>query len=144
MSDINERTATELFQIIDIMPQDYKSKIPTDFMKLINNKKKSETKKINLDNINVNNLSEDTKSYLAYIYLNYLLNDQEKENYKRILKENQKRYEQKVDISNILEKRNIEIENKYKNNDTALTVVKEKNFIEKIFDKIRNLLKRLH
>ncbi len=144
MSDINERTATELFQIIDIMPLDYKSKIPNDFMKLINNKKKSVTEKINIDDINTNNLSEDTKSYLAYIYLNYLLNDQEKENYRRILKENQERYEQKVDISNILEKRNIEIENKYKNNDTSLTVVKEKNFIEKIFDKIKNLLKRLH
>lgn len=143
MENISERTATELFQIIYVMPKNYIKKIPVDFIDLLNKKKSKNWRVINnVNNINVNNLNEDTKKYLAYIYLNYILEDEEKENYKNLLKENQERYEKKVDISNIFAQRNLEFEKSSKN--TALAEVKEKNFFEKILEKIKSLLKKLH
>ena len=145
MENISEKTATELFQIIYLMPKNNIKKIPIDFINLLHKKKSNNWEVIdNANNINVNNLNEDTKEYLAYIYLNYILEDEEKENYKRLLKENQEKYEKKVDISNIFAKKNLETDERLQqaNKNSALVIVK-KNFFEKILEKIKKIIKNL-
>lgn len=144
MENISEKTATELFQIICLMPKNNINKIPIDFINYLDKKKTHNWKNIdNVNDINVNNLNDDTKEYLAYIYLNYILEDEEKENYKKLLKENQKIYEDKVNISNIFSKRNVETYEKIQEN-TSLVKVKEKNFFEKMLEKIKNIIKKIH
>ena len=110
MENLSERTATELFELIYLMPKEKISRIPAEFLELLHEKKAKIWRVFSSpDEVNVKNLSEETKNYLAYIYLNYILDGEEKESYKEILNENEKIYQEKIaykyDISKKLKKR---------------------------------------
>ena len=97
MENLNERTATELFELIYLMPKEKISRIPAEFLELLHEKKAKIWRVFSSpDEVNIKNLSEETKSYLAYIYLNYILDGEEKETYKEILNENEKKYQEKI------------------------------------------------
>ena len=96
------------------------------------------------DEVNVKNLSSETKNYLAYIYLNYILDGNEKESYKEILEENEKRYQEKVsekyDISKKLAKKANKLKNK---KEVSIAIKKEESILSKFIIKIKSLFKKL-
>lgn len=91
--------------------------------------------------------NENTKKYISYIYLKYINNSIEE---KKILlnkyEENEKKYQINLrekynpedlfkNKQTIMEKQNIEL--------TSMVEYKEKNLLKKIFDKIKNLFKKI-
>ena len=144
MENLSERTATELFELMHLMPKEKISKIPSEFLDLLHKEKSNSWKIYNSpDEISVKGLSDDTKNYLAYIYLNYILDDEEKKNYKIILEENDKKFKEenskKFDVSNkINNKKSKTIEKNSKD-----LVVKEESSLKNLFQKLKGLIKRL-
>ena len=150
MENLNERTATELFELIYLMPKEKIRKIPAEFLELLHEKKAKIWRVFSSpDEVNVKNLSEETKNYLSYIYLNYILDGEEKESYKEILNENEKIYQEKnadqYDISKKLKAKERKKQNKKEENreNLKMTVKEEKNILTKILEKIKNFFKRL-
>ena len=93
---LGQKVATELFQIIYLMPKEDIKKVPTYFLELLHKEKQKRWKAPSgTYEINLRSISEDTKRYLAYLYLNYILEDNEKESYKSILESNEKRNKEK-------------------------------------------------
>lgn len=162
MNKISSRAATQLYEIILLLPNDSKSKIPLSIMSVLENRK-IDTKEINIksaEHINDVALLDETKKYLSYIFLNYLANDDEKKEFNHILDENEARHQvflrNKYDIANIFgveekNKYNLEIENlavenieldRKINENNKLVEVKEKNWFSKILDRIRKIIKK--
>lgn len=80
MNKMSSKAATQLYEIILLLPDESKSKIPLSVMNLLEFKK-LDTEEINIKNINDINdaeLLDETKKYLSYILLRYLANEEEK------------------------------------------------------------------
>ena len=142
MDKIDERTATELFELIYLMPRKDISKIPSEFLEFLHKKKSNNWYTINnSDEIKINNLSKETINYLSYIYLNYILEENDKDVYKNILEENEKNYQENIskeyDISSKLKGKHI------KNENIKDLTVKKNNFFKNMIEKIKSLFKRL-
>ena len=144
MYNMSPQSAKEIEEILYFFPQEYLNKIPKEEVKYISSiKDNSYVSNIkSIEDINITNLSEDTKEYLGYIFLNYIATAQEKEEYLRILKDNQEKYQkelaEKYDINKVFDKRKISIENYNKNVVTDKAIIKyEENFIQKIINKIK-------
>ena len=93
-------------------------------------------------------LQKKSRILLAFIYLNYMCDENEKKNYEQKLKENEDFFQ-----AQLIEKYNTE--NLFRNNRTTKNIVKdikqistsmveykENNFFQKIFDKIKHLFKK--
>lgn len=86
---------SETLDILSHMDEIYIYKIPAKFREFLE-KNKSNIYKPNLDHskkINEMNLKNKTKDILAIIYLNYWCNSQEKNEYVKILNNNEKRHQ---------------------------------------------------
>lgn len=80
MNKISSKAAKQLYEIILLLPDDRKSKIPLSIMNLLE-LKKLDTEEINIKSIrdiNDAELLDETKKYLSYILLRYLANEEEK------------------------------------------------------------------
>lgn len=143
---------TEVIDILKYMDKSYVEKIPKKFMQYME-ENKSKTYIPNIDHTKSFEeavLKEETKNILATIYLNYWCNPEEKEEYKRTLEENEKKYyqemQEKYNPDNLF-KNEIKNEKKIetqKNNtvnniqNTEMIEYKE-SFFKKIFNRIREL-----
>ena len=85
----------------------------------------------------------------AYAELLSILSEEEKERINNILKNNEDKYQaelrEKYNPDNLFKKQKSEIlnlENNTITEETAIIEYKEKNFLQKIFDKIKHLFKR--
>ena len=108
---------------------------------------KSTTYKPNLDHskpLNEMELKEKTKDLITMIYLNYLCNDNEKKTMINTLINNEKNYQlelrKKYNTDNIFKNRKKEIV--VKEETQALVKYNKKTFLQRFFDKIKNLFKR--
>lgn len=106
---------------------------------------KSETYKPSLDHskpINEMDLKKKTKSLIAMIYLNYLCDEEEKNNLNSILKSNEEKYQkelrEKYNPDNIFKKNNQEAEEKIVEDNAQIKVYKEPLF-KRIINKIKNI-----
>lgn len=158
MNKISSRAATQLYEIILLLPDDNKAKIPLSIIKLLENKKIN-TDEVNIksaEHINNNAILDETKKYLAYIFLKYLANDEEKNEFNHILDENEARHQvflrNKYDIANIfgVEKENKEDEFAEKlevsqiniDENNKLIKIEEKRWWDKMLEKIKYIIKK--
>ncbi len=137
MSTIEPRVANEMLKIIDLLSPEKQSEIPDDF-KDIFKKYKDDSVSINVNSINdVNNdkLDPQTKNYLAFMFLKYLADDDEREELKQVLKENEE-YIQKV------AKEKYNPDDVFKDNvENQIQTIESFNWWNKILNKIRSLFK---
>lgn len=109
----------QVSSVIKKLTPELQAKIPDKFMELIESNKSDECLE--------NEILPETKAIMSLIYRDYLCD----ENLKSYLKEND---EKEIKQSNSLfEDNKIEI----KQNNVALTVIKEKNFLQKFLEKIK-------
>ena len=109
----------QVSSIIKKLTPELQAKIPDKFIELIESNKSDECLE--------NEILPETKAIMSLIYRDYLCD----ENLKNYLKDND---EKEIEQSNSLFENN-EIE--VRQNNVALTVIKEKNFIQKFIEKIQ-------
>lgn len=140
----------EIYDILQNTEDELVSKIPINFIDFIKSNMNSNYKTtINLYiDIDKQPLSQQTTALLALIYRSYWATNTEKQEFaikdknEFIEKEKRKKEEYKgKDIYNIFaETDNINVNKTSVNND--LVVIKEKNFIKKLFNKILSIFKK--
>lgn len=145
MVDYNKRLVEVSVILNHLTKSDY-NKIPSEVIDTIEKNKDKEytwsydeTKDLKDQNVN-----RDTIAIVSYINMCYLLNEKQKKYVQEILKENQ------IKIEEIKEKKyNSDSLFKNKTKKTAINKAnvslieyKEKNFIQRIFDKIKNSIRK--
>ena len=139
---------SETLDILNHMENTYTEKLPKKFREFLE-KNKSVDYIPSLDHskkINEMNLKEKTKDILAIIYMNYWCTPEQKEDYQKVLNENEKRYQEK-------QKEKYTLDNVFKNkkqrfikdkeDDTQVSMIEHKeSFISKIVKKIKSIFKR--
>ena len=136
---ISSEVYEEVYEVLFYMDRNIISQIPFQIIKKIDEKrnKNYKTKIEKSDLFNLNNLSKEAVDMLLWIDVNYCKSIQEKENLKK------KYYEKNVKSANEIflnskEKNEKEI---LKEEKLELEVVEE-NFIKRIIDKIKYIIKR--
>ena len=135
----------EVLEILQYSEDNIIEKIPKKLIEFWQ-RNKSTTYKPNLDHsksINEMDLKKKTKSIISMIYLNYLCDDEEKNNIKLILKDNEEKYQQelreKYNPDNIFKKHN---QKQAVTENVVATNVAIVEYREPIFKKIINIIKR--
>ena len=135
----------EVLEILQYSDDNIIEKIPKKLIEFWQ-RNKSTTYKPNLDHsksINEMDLKKKTKSIISMIYLNYLCNDEEKNNIKLILKDNEEKYQQelgeKYNPDNIFKKYN---QKQKVTENVVATNMAMGEYKETIFKKIINIIKR--
>lgn len=149
MEESFKDSLSEVYLVIQNSDIDIIKKIPDNFLNFIKDNMNKDNIKTNTQNINLKNIiSEDAKTILSLIYRDYLVSDEERnallneEQIKRI------KYEQllreKYNPDNLFKNSKVKtqnLENTTITEQTSIIEYKEKNFIQKMFDKIINLFK---
>ncbi len=148
-SDIS-KALMEVSTILSFLDDDYKNKIPQKIIDFIENEK-DETYIPNIKSdmpLEDQNLLEDTINILALLKLDYLCSDEgEKQELLDILQQNEEKYQEtlreKYNPDNIF-KVNTDKTSCIDTNETenSLVIIKEKNFIKRLFEKIKKLFKK--
>lgn len=135
----------EVYIILNSIKLEYRSKIPRNLMKFIDeNRQKEYLKEIDISkDLKDQKLKEKTISILAIIYYYYLTKDEkEKKELYETFCINDKKIKEKYDIEKIFdkkrEKNNLNVE---KNDEVALTKYKDEKILKKIINKLKKLLK---
>ena len=148
---INTRQAySEIDEFLSLLTEEQINKIP---LKLREFFKEEKDKKIQRRHrwlpIKDQNLKSETLAIIAMLNLQYWCEDeQEKERLKKVYAQNEKTYQEDLQIKfnpdNIFKNRQ-NISSDFNNTDTKTTAMiefKEKNFLQKILDKIKKLFNR--
>jgi len=139
------KSAIQINTILSFLPQDRKEKIPENVWNKIKDKSDNfiDTNIKEPQDIKEKNILPETKKYLSFIFLNYLSTKEEREEYIKIIKNNEEIYQkllsEKYNKDNIFKKAKtpVNIENKQIN----LPAKIEKNFFKIILNKIKSLFK---
>lgn len=132
----NERCLyKDTYIIINMMGNDLKNRINPKFIEFLKENQDNEYESCINEKLPLKKqeLREEIKLMLSIIYINYLCESSEREN---ILKEednNIKKYNENI-YGNIFKKKK---ENRYEDSNMQLVVVKEKNIIQKMINKIK-------
>lgn len=139
---------SEVAQVINLMPSNLANKIPLGFKQIIQTEK-SKTYIPNItEPIEQCNLRTETTIILAVIYRDFLCSKQERENLlsrdSKQLAEFEKELREKYNPDNIFKNRNTTQYSQEEHQAEQMAVVeyKEKNFLQKLFDKIKHIFKR--
>lgn len=134
---------SEVLDIINNMEDIYREKISTKFMEfLVKNQNENYMNHMNPNpEINEQIKGKKTKEILAIIAYNYWYNEEQREEYKKRLKENEEIHQQELrklyDTDNLF-KRNRESED---TNNMQIMVVQKKKWYQKIFEKIKGIFR---
>lgn len=140
---------TEVLAILDYTEVEAVNKISKKFLKFLeeNSLKTYNPKFDTSKSINELNLNPKTEALLGIIYLNYWANGEEREAFKKKLKENEIRYQEtlkeKFSTENMFQKNTENIVNHEENikvQETNLTEIKKETLIQKIINKIKKFL----
>lgn len=145
MDRMTKTAACQLYEIVEMLPSEEKNKIPENIISLIDERKERYIKSDEYISIEDINLTDETKKYLGYIFLNYLANEDEKTEYRNIISENENRYQ-----NNLKEKYNIDKMFSKKESKSAenreikaeMIVVENLKWWDKIIAKIKKLFKK--
>ena len=148
ISENTRQTYTEIDNFIELLDEYNKNKIPIKLRELF----KIEKDKHYIKNINPNkpideqNLKEETLALIAMLNLQYWCEDEkEKARLKQVYLNNEKKYQEglieKYNPDDIFKKKK-EKKKENKLEETAITVVQEEKWYQKIFNIIRRLFKR--
>lgn len=144
MKEIYREAFSEVEQIINLMPENLSNKIPLRLKKIISSEKsKTYNPKIQ-EPFEDCKIMDETSIVLAVIYRDFLCAEEERNNLKirdaEKLKEYEEELKEKYNPDNIFNnKSTYSTNNNVSSQENALIVIKEKNFLQKIFDKIKNL-----
>lgn len=136
---------SEVLDIINNMEDIYREKISTKFMEfLVKNQNENYMNHMN-PNLEINEQikGKKTKEILAIIAYNYWYNEEQREEYKKRLKENEEAHQQelrKLYDTNNLFKGNRESED---TNNMQIMVVQKKKWYQKIFEKIKGIFREM-
>lgn len=140
------KTYSEINCLLDYFPESYIEKLPCELLKLIRNNCSSKyfIKIDPTESIDKQNISNETKNMLVVLKYNYWSSEDEQNQIKEKLQENEKIYlkeqREKYNTDNLF----ITRQNKGINGNEetkALVEYKERNFIQRIFDKIKSIFK---
>lgn len=143
--------AVEFNCILDNLSQDVLNKIPIKFIDFMKNIA-STTYKFEYDitkKLNEQNLKPETRGLISLVYSDYICDNKEKEEYinkcQNYLKIKEEVAREKYNSNNLFKKQNVETQN-YENNiiteEKSIIEYKEKNLLQKIFDKIKQLFRK--
>ena len=147
MSDKINKAYSEVYEILQLLDDEFISKLPKKFIEFIEKEKDNEY----ITNINPQipleeqNLLADTVNILAMLKLDYWSTEDEKQELLSILNQNEKEYQaelnEKYNPDNIFKNRQSIKQNKNAE-ETSLVPIKEKNFILKLFEMIKNMFQK--
>lgn len=132
----DEKICVELVTLFETQ-KEFIGKIPEDILQPIYNKASQSQYKFNNNGDILNEVSKETFSIYVFLYVNYIANSKEKEEIKKLLKENEykkkKILSQKYNVDEIFKNKN----KCYKKTESTQTqnklmVIKENNIINKI------------
>ena len=138
---------SEVEQILNLMPTSLSNKIPTRFKNIISLEKSKEYIPKISEPFEECELKEETTIILSVIYRDFLCSKEEKEKLlerdKNKLLEFEQGLREKYNPDNVFKNKGLSSENIQDNisTETALVEYKEKNFIQKLFDKIKHLFR---
>lgn len=145
-----DRQATmysEVYSILNMLGQNYKSSIPKQILNLVENKRfKEYTPKYSVSiPLWKQNISKDATEFICMLHYNYWIkNEDEKKEIDNILTTNQKKKDEYLKIKynpdNIFKKQNSNIE---KSEETALVQIEEENWKNKIIKFFNKLLQKI-
>ena len=146
MEKAYEEAFAEVDEIFKTMPVDILSKIPIKFRQIISENKAKDYKVEIKEDFQEEDLKEETVILLGLIYRDFLASPEEREELqkrdaeelKHIEEEMQKQY----DMENIFQKRKVKKVAEEEQISTDLTLYKEPNFVQKIFNLFKGLFKK--
>lgn len=144
MNEISVQSATQLNKILSFLTQEDKQKIPADMIRILEKKADTiDTKIRKISDIDEENILPETRKYLAYIFLNYLATEEEKQEYSIILKNNERQYQnylkKKFNPENIFGSKQKNIKNESIEEKQNLPVVSKKNIFQWIWEKLKRI-----
>ena len=146
MEKAYEEAFAEVDEIFKTMPVDILSKIPIKFRQIISENKAKDYKVEIKEDFQEEDLKEETVILLGLIYRDFLASPEEREELqKRDAEELQKieqEMQQQYDIENIFQKRKGNKNASDEQISTDLTLYKEPNFVQKIFNLFKGLFKK--
>lgn len=147
MNDKINKAYSEIYEILQLLDDEFINKLPNKFIEFIEKEKDNEY----VVNINPNipleeqNLLSDTINILAMLKLDYWCTEDEKQELLEILNQNEQEYQaeltEKYNPDNIFKNKKV---TKIDENteEISLVPIKEKSFILKLLDKIKNMFKK--
>lgn len=145
MDKMTKTAACQLYEIVEMLPSEEKNKIPENIISLIDERKERYIKSDKYISIEDINLTDETKKYLGYIFLNYLANEDEKTEYRNIISENEDRYQnnlkEKYNTDNLFSKKESKSAENHKIK-AEMIVVENLKWWDKIIAKIKKLFKK--
>lgn len=151
MEYVAKEVCTEISTIIKYMPKEYQNKIPTNVMEFFEKNKTNNYKvNINLNNIfDKSNIKEETLAIIAMLNIKYWCpNENLKKQLIKKYDENEKQYQREIretyNTDNLFKNRNNSqlYTDRVSTEETAIVEYKEKNFLQRLFEKIKNLFKK--
>ena len=150
--DINiQETYSEVYGILNMLGENYIKRLPNSLYEMIRDSKSltynpQYNKEISL---NEQNIKRESLSMIALFHLNYWCNsNEEKEQLKQLFKNNEEKHQAEIreiyNPDNLFKNRKQEIstESQPFKKDVSMVEYKEKNFLQKLFDKIKHLFRK--
>lgn len=147
MNDKINKAYSEIYEILQLLDDEFINKLPNKFIEFIEKEKDNEY----VANINPNipleeqNLLSDTINILAILKLDYWCTKDEKQELLKILNQNEQEYQaeltEKYNPDNIFKNKKVTKINE-NTKEISLVTIKEKSFILKLLDKIKNMFKK--
>ena len=151
MEYVAKEVCTEISTIIKYMPKEYQNKIPTNVMEFFE-KNKTNNYKVNINPNNIfdkSNIKEETLAIIAMLNIKYwCTNENLKKQLIKKYDENEKQYQREIretyNTDNLFKNRNNSqlYTDRVSTEETAIVEYKEKNFLQRLFEKIKNLFKK--
>ena len=136
----------ETLEVLKHFDSEFLSKIPNEFLSAMKEFASKSTITVNIDtskNLIEQDISEECKEMISLIFYSYIATKEEKEELTELWNVNEEAYQkglkEKYNVDNIFEnsKKAIETESA-ENSKKELVEYKEKNFFQKIIEKIKN------
>ncbi len=143
MEDIDRRVFNQIDEILKHSSDEISKKLPKNLQEFLKENQEKDYKP-NID-FNTDNwqdyLLEDTIVLMGLIYRDYIVSKDERQ---KLLLEEEIEYNEKYNPNNIFKnKKNIQNQiEEIQSRETAIIEYKEKNFLQKIFDKIKHLFNK--
>ncbi len=148
MKEIYKEAFSEVDEIFGLMPRGLLNKIPNEFKQIIKTEKSKDYTPHIQEPMENYSLKEETIIVLALIYRDFLCSKEEKEELKlrdaQKIKEAEDELREKYNPDNLFKNRKVEEQNteSITTQETAIVEYKERNFIQKIFEKIKHLFRK--
>ena len=142
MDEKYKKSLSEVYEILKLMPNTIKNKIPKKMRKIIENERDKNYKIIVNTPLNKEDFQYETIVFLGMLYRDFLCDDNEK----NLLQQNEKNLEKQYE-EELRKKYNPDDLFKHKRNEkkeeseSLLVKVKERKWYEKIFNSIKGIFK---